>query len=116
MHTACTFGEAMDSADKATNKAMSAAFKYVVMQTFCIPTEGDNDADATSHEVAGKLSNESAPSNPAVRIKSAVAAGNSSAAATYLAGLGDSARDSLWAQLTKQEQDTLTAAWPKATS
>lgn len=47
-----TYGEAMDSADKATNKAMSAAFKYLCLQVFCIPTEGDNDADATTHEVA----------------------------------------------------------------
>jgi len=47
--TVRTFGEAMDSADKATNKAMSAAYKYAAFQTFCIPTEGDNDADATTH-------------------------------------------------------------------
>jgi hypothetical protein len=52
MHTVRAFGEAMDSADKATNKAMSAAYKYAAMQTFCIPTEGDNDADGQSHEVA----------------------------------------------------------------
>jgi hypothetical protein len=51
-HTACAYGEAMDSGDKATNKAMSAAYKYMAMQLFCIPTEGDNDADATTHEVA----------------------------------------------------------------
>jgi len=51
-HTIKTYGEAMDSADKATNKAMSAAYKYAAMQTFCIPTEGDNDADANTHEVA----------------------------------------------------------------
>ena len=50
-HTVRTFGEAMDSADKATNKAMSAAYKYAVMQAFAIPTEGDNDADAHTHEV-----------------------------------------------------------------
>lgn len=50
-HTIRTFGEAMDSADKATNKAMSAAYKYAAMQAFAIPTEGDNDADATTHEV-----------------------------------------------------------------
>lgn len=53
-HTVKTYGEAMDSADKATNKAMSAAYKYAAMQTFCIPTEGDNDADAQTHEVAPK--------------------------------------------------------------
>jgi len=42
-------GEAMDSGDKATNKAMSASYKYMAIETFCIPTEGDNDADATTH-------------------------------------------------------------------
>lgn len=52
IHTAATFGEAMDSADKATNKAMSAAYKYAAFMTFAIPTEGDNDADASHHEVA----------------------------------------------------------------
>jgi hypothetical protein len=51
-HTARAFGEAMDSADKATNKAMSAAYKYAAFQTFCIPTEGDNDADAHTHAPA----------------------------------------------------------------
>ena len=51
-HTIRTFGEAMDSGDKATNKAMSAAYKSAAFQAFCIPTEGDNDADATTHEVA----------------------------------------------------------------
>lgn len=47
---ATTYGEAMDSADKSTNKAMSAAYKYLCLQLFCIPTEGDNDADATTPE------------------------------------------------------------------
>jgi hypothetical protein len=32
-------GEAMDSGDKATNKALSTALKYALMQTFLIPTE-----------------------------------------------------------------------------
>lgn len=52
IHTVRTFGEAMDSGDKATNKAMSAAYKYAAFMTFAIPTEGDNDADATTHDVA----------------------------------------------------------------
>jgi len=47
-HTVTMFGEAMDSADKATNKAMSAAYKYMALQVFCIPTEGMADADATT--------------------------------------------------------------------
>lgn len=52
-HTAKTFGEAMDTADKATNKAMSVAYKYAAFLTFCIPLEGmAEDADAVTHEVA----------------------------------------------------------------
>ena len=51
-HTVSTFGEAMDSGDKATNKAMSAAYKYAAFQAFCIPTEETSiDADAEAHEV-----------------------------------------------------------------
>lgn len=53
-HTARVQGEAMDTSDKSTNKAMSAAYKYMAFQTFCIPTEGDNDADGSTHEVAAK--------------------------------------------------------------
>lgn len=46
-------GEAMDSADKATNKAMAVAFKYALFQTFCVPLEGvtGGDADEVTHEV-----------------------------------------------------------------
>jgi hypothetical protein len=51
-HTACTYGEAMDSGDKSTNKAMSAAYKYAAFMAFAIPTEGDNDADGQTHDVA----------------------------------------------------------------
>ena len=53
-HTVTMFGEAMDSADKATNKAMSAAYKYCCMQVFCIPTESMADADATTPEPVAK--------------------------------------------------------------
>jgi hypothetical protein len=44
-------GEAMDSGDKSAGKAMSYAYKAVCIQAFCIPTEGDNDPDATAHDV-----------------------------------------------------------------
>lgn len=50
-HIVRTYGEAMDTADKATNKAMSAAYKYALLMAFAIPTEGDNDADNTTHDV-----------------------------------------------------------------
>jgi hypothetical protein len=57
-HTVRVVGEAMDSADKSSNKSMSAAYKYACIQAFCIPTEGDNDADGQTPEVAAQ---ESAP-------------------------------------------------------
>ena len=47
-------GEGMDSGDKATNKAMSIAFKYACFQVFCIPTEEMKDQDAEVHEVTPK--------------------------------------------------------------
>lgn len=50
-----TYGEAMDSGDKATNKAMSAALKYAFMQVFTIPTVGDNDSENQTHEVKGRI-------------------------------------------------------------
>lgn len=52
VHVVRTYGEAMDSADKATNKAMSVAYKYSVFLTFCVPVEAmAEDADAVTHEV-----------------------------------------------------------------
>lgn len=47
------YGEAMDSADKATNKAMAVAFKYCLFQTFCVPLEPvvGGDPDMTTAEV-----------------------------------------------------------------
>lgn len=46
-HTAESYGEALDPGDKATAKAMTAAYKSAVVQIFCIPTVAE-DADAAS--------------------------------------------------------------------
>lgn len=46
-----TIGEAMDSGDKSANKAMSAAYKYALMQIFCIPTKEEKDTEHQTHEV-----------------------------------------------------------------
>lgn len=70
-------GEAMDSGDKATNKAMSIGYKYACFQVFCIPTEEMLDPDAEVHSVKStgskgqetstvkdqKAKNESSPSS-----------------------------------------------------
>lgn len=42
-----TVGEGVDWGDKAANKAMSAAFKYALMQVLCIG-EASDDSDASS--------------------------------------------------------------------
>jgi hypothetical protein len=48
-HTVRLAGEAMDSGDKASNKAQSAAYKYALLQSFCIPVEGaQEEADLTT--------------------------------------------------------------------
>ena len=49
--SATVIGEGMDTGDKATNKAMSIAFKYACFQVFCIPTEEMKDPDVECHEV-----------------------------------------------------------------
>lgn len=51
---ACTIGEAMDSGDKATNKAMAIAHKYAILQTFCVPTEDMEDPDAVAHTLESR--------------------------------------------------------------
>lgn len=48
---AVTAGEAMDSGDRATAKALTDAYKAAVFKVFCIPVDGDTDPEATSHEL-----------------------------------------------------------------
>jgi hypothetical protein len=48
---ASTWGEGTDSGDKATNKAMTMAFKNVLNQAFAISSEEFKDADAETPEV-----------------------------------------------------------------
>ncbi len=52
-HTIRAYGEAMDSSDKSTNKAITSAYKYALFQIFCIPTES-TDADEHSPEAMPK--------------------------------------------------------------
>lgn len=66
-HTVSMFGEAMDSGDKATNKAMSIAYKYAAFQAFCIPTEDTaHDPDAETHQVQGKSAKAAAGPDSAI--------------------------------------------------
>nr|DAP89194.1 MAG TPA: ERF superfamily protein [Caudoviricetes sp.] len=48
--TSIIYGEGMDMGDKATNKAMAIAYKYLCFQVFCIPTEEMTDPDSENLE------------------------------------------------------------------
>lgn len=53
--TCVTLGEAMDSGDKASNKAMSAALKYALTETLLIPTyEADRDTEEASPQIGDR--------------------------------------------------------------
>lgn len=60
-----TYGESMDSGDKATAKAMSVAFRTCLLQALALPTS-DEDPDATSYERAAR---EPLPTNGVERVK-----------------------------------------------
>lgn len=64
-------GEAMDSGDKATNKAMSVAYKYACFQILCIPTDELNDPDTETPESSVKK--EEDPLIDAIKIKALMA-------------------------------------------
>ena len=59
-YTVETYGEALDCGDKATSKAMSSAYKVAMLQTFCIPVTGTEDADAVTYHLR-QLSHEPPP-------------------------------------------------------
>jgi hypothetical protein len=53
-HAVESYGEALDGGDKATAKAMSAAYKAAMIQTFCIPVTGSEDADAETRRLSAR--------------------------------------------------------------
>jgi hypothetical protein len=122
-HIVRTFGEAMDSGDKATNKAMSAAYKYAAFQAFAIPTEGDNDADSHTHEVKPQSVKSVARSvwddlpaeeqnfltGVAMEIIAAVDAGNMAEAHRlfYVNNLDSEEQTALWSRLDSKKRSAI---------
>lgn len=51
LHTIEAWAEALDEGDKATAKAMSAAYKQALLQAFCVPVAGIEEADATAQRL-----------------------------------------------------------------
>jgi hypothetical protein len=56
VHTVEAYGEALDEGDKGTAKAMSAAYKGAMLQAFCIPLSGTEDADAGTSKLVARPS------------------------------------------------------------
>ncbi len=56
--------EGLDSGDKATNKALSAALKYALIQTFSIPTEDMAEGDLDSPEIGQSKTQQNKASSP----------------------------------------------------
>lgn len=54
-HSIEAFGEALDGGDKATAKALSAAYKSAMVLTFCIPVSGDDDSDHPSNRLIARI-------------------------------------------------------------
>lgn len=113
-----TYGESMDSADKATNKAMSAAYKYLAIQLFAIPVEGTPDADAEHQEMERGNSrqrgnNASHRFDTTVDLEHAVEDGLEAEAAAYLSRLDPAVSKGLMDPLSDEAYNRITAAWPK---
>jgi hypothetical protein len=53
-HSITVYGEGLDASDKATAKAMAAAYKIAMVQTFCIPIVGSEDPDRANPKVASR--------------------------------------------------------------
>ena len=64
---AVVIGEAMDTGDKASNKALSIGLKYAMLQVFCIPTEDDKDPDAVSPQPAAGTMQQPQQKKPAAK-------------------------------------------------
>lgn len=58
---ATVVGSGLDNSDKASNKALSGAFKYALMQVLDIPTEDMEDGDSTRPSVESDAPGNVAP-------------------------------------------------------
>lgn len=65
-------GEAIDRSDKATNKALTAALKYMLIQVFCIAIVGQDDADSESPEFVADAKKTTAPNSRVSALRSAL--------------------------------------------
>jgi len=89
--------------------ALTYARRYSLMAACGIAPEDDDGNAATSAKNAQRPAQRP---DPAQEVINGVKAGDASGAATYLAGLSESAMMAIWAKLPADIQDKLTEAWP----
>lgn len=96
--SATLIGEGMDSGDKASNKAMSVAHKYALLQAFAIPTEDAKDPENESHEIAPKTTHAAADA-----MRAAIDEGKRKKAAELVQaqGIDDRTKGEIWAACGK---------------
>jgi len=102
-------GEAMDAGDKATAKAMSVAFRTLLLQALCLPTD-DPDPDASSYERAAPEEPEN-DTRQRANTKSVTAFSNAIAAADTLERLDELAAELKNWIFTTKDLDALRSAW-----
>ena len=109
-HTVRTYGEGADSGDKATNKAMSAAMKYAMLQAFQIPTEGDNDADSTTPPENIKKPQET--TGEFIRRIRDNLEKDPKGCAKEIASKGTEKVNAIWGKFSPEEQEIISNNWP----
>ena len=115
---AVVWGEAMDSGDKATNKALSASYKYMALMTFCIPVNGQDDADAVTPPASSpavKQAAKPADAKPAAKAVDAFGLAEEAIAAieqaTTAAALQDIGKRIASSDLTGLDAENVRKAW-----
>jgi hypothetical protein len=110
-----TFGEGIDSGDKAFNKAMTGAMKYAMRQTFCVETGDDpDDTPSSQQERAAAVSPpqskpapKAVPPKPQLVAKYAMKFGACPDRPAYLALCEEIAADPQCKELNDQDRGTL---------
>lgn len=91
--------------------ALTYARRYSLMAACGIAPE-DDDGNAASRRHDPPPEQDMSPKAIAGRITAGVKDSDAQGAATYLSGLPDKVRDSIWSFIDPETQDKLTAVWP----
>lgn len=111
---------------QAYGSALTYARRYSLMAACGIAPEDDDGNAASAPKAAERPAAKPAPAAPPAkaepaktqpmtieRMKKGIAAGKAADVAKYLAGMADKPRAVWWDQLTEEEQEAVSIAWPE---